>query len=83
MTAAYARTSLVAMTDKQAILKNLPRPGAGDVMPALQGHWKDLDGKYQLTFPIAGKEEEFAAAIENDRLNVSGQGLALVFTRED
>jgi len=87
MTAAYARTSLVAMTDKQAILKNLPRPGAaggpGDVMPALQGHWKDQEGRYQLTFPFAGKEEGFAAAIENDRLNVSGQGLALVFTRED
>src|ERR1019366_8549627 len=55
MIASFAKTSLVAMTDHQAILKNTPPlrlPAAGATVSSgpqtLKGQWKDLDGKYQL-----------------------------------
>src|SRR5439155_22054105 len=89
MAGAFAKTSLVAMTDHQALLKNLPSlklPGKGaaaEPPQTLHGQWKNLDRKYQLTFSGAGKEQEFSAAIEGDRLSVNGEGMGLVFVRED
>src|SRR2546423_1457012 len=48
MMVAFAKTSLVAATDHQAILKNLPAPragvGAASEAQTLQGHWKSLEG---------------------------------------
>jgi len=90
MMAAFAKTSLVAMTDHQAILKNAPQlrlPTTGTAVPSgpqtLKGQWKDLDGKYQLALSGGSKDELLTAAIENGRLTIAGEGLGLAFDRED
>ena len=90
MMAAFAKTSFVAMTDHQAILKNAPQlklPAAGTVPTSgpqeLKGQWKDLDGKYQLALSGGTKDELLTAKIEGDRLTIGGEGLDLVFDRED
>jgi hypothetical protein len=90
MVAAFAKTSFVAMTDHQAILKNVPQvrlpvPGAAPSggPQTLKGQWKDLDGKYQLALSSGAKAEVLTATIEGDRLTVGGEGLGLAFDRED
>ena len=91
MTAAFADTSLVAMTDHQAILKNLPatKPvAAGAAPPAgpqtLKGQWTEaLEGKYQLALSGGAKEESLTAKTDGDRLTMGVAGLDLVFDRED
>jgi hypothetical protein len=90
MLAAFAKTSLVAMTDHQAILKNVPQlrlPAAGAVSAGgpqtLKGEWKNLDGKYKLTLSGGSRDEQVTATVEGDRLTVAGEGLSLVFDRED
>ncbi len=90
MVATFAKTSFVAMTDHQAILKNvpplkLPTPGAVSAggMHTLKGEWKSAEGKYQLTLSGASRDEQVAAAVEGDRLTIAGEGLSLVFDRED
>jgi hypothetical protein len=87
---AYAKTTFLAMIDHQAVLKNLPAlssPTAGAAPAAgsqsLQGQWKNLDGKYQITVSTGGKEAELAAVVEGDRLSITGEGRHLVFSRED
>jgi hypothetical protein len=90
MMSAFAKTSLVAMTDHQAILKNAPQlklPAAGATASGgpqtLKGEWKDLDTKYQLALSGGSKEELLTATIEGDRLTISADGLGLAFDRED
>src|SRR6266568_3417612 len=91
MVVAFAKTSLVAMTDHQAILKNVPQlklPAAGPAPPpvgpqTLQGQWKNLDGKYQLTVSAGGKDEDLSATVEGDRLTIKSNGMTLAFNRED
>jgi uncharacterized membrane protein YvlD (DUF360 family) len=90
MVVAFAKTSLVAMTDHQALLKNapqlrLPTPGAAASggPQTLKGQWKDLDGKYQLDLSSGSKEELLTATIEGDRLTIAGEGISLAFDRED
>jgi hypothetical protein len=89
MVSAFSKTSLVAMTDHQALLKNAPQlklPTAGATasggLQTLKGEWKDLDSKYQLTLASASKEEQLSATIEGDHLTVASE-MALVFDRED
>ena len=90
-TAAFAKTSFVAMTDHQAILKNvsqlrLPAPGAAAPSAGpqtLKGQWKKLDGKYELTLSGGIRDEELTASVEGDRLTIAGPGMGLVFDRED
>jgi hypothetical protein len=86
----FAKTSFVAMTDHQAILKNVPQlklPTAGAApsggMQTLKGQWKNEDGKYQLTLSGGIRDEQLAAAVEGDRLTLGAEGLGLVFDRED
>jgi len=86
MTGSFSKTSFVATTDNQAILKNAPAlkaaaPGASASGPqTFQGQWKNLDVKYQLTFPGV----ELPATVEGDKLTIAGEGgLAMVFNRED
>ena len=91
MVAAFSKTSLVAMTDHQAILKNLPAtkpPAAGAVPPAgpqtLKGQWTAAgDDKYQLALSGTVKDTSLTAKIDGDRLTVGVEGLDLVFDRED
>jgi hypothetical protein len=90
MLAAYSKTSFMAKTDHQAILKSIPqvKPAAAGSPPGfslqtLQGTWKNLDGKYQLTLSTGGREAELAAAVEGERLTITGDGMNLVFNRED
>ena len=90
MVGAFAKTSLVAMTDHQAILKNAPQlklPTAGAAVSSapqtLKGQWKDLDTKYQLALSGGSKEELLTATIEGDRLTIAAEGLGLAFDRED
>jgi muramidase (phage lysozyme) len=90
MVMVFAKTSFVAMTDHQAILKNAPQlklPAAGATASGgpqtLKGEWKDLDTKYQLALSGGSKEELLTATIEGDRLTISADGLGLAFDRED
>jgi len=88
-TVAFAKTSFVAMTDHQAILKNVPQLPAPGAMPAssgpqtLKGEWKRLNGKYQLALSGGAREEEMMASLDGYRLTISGPGLGLVFDREN
>ena len=86
MIGAFSKTSFVAMTDHQAILKNAPPLKAPGAAPAtasgpqtLQGQWQNLDVKYHLTF----SGTELPAIVEGDKLTIGGEGLAMVFNRED
>ena len=86
----FAKTSFVAMTDHQAILKNVPQlklPAAGATPSSgtqtLKGQWEDQDGKYHLTLSGGSRDEQMPAAIENDRLTIAAEGMGLVFDRED
>ena len=90
MVGAFAKTSFVAMTDHQALLKNAPQlrvASAGAVASGgpqtLKGQWKDLDGKYQLTLSGGGRDEQLAATVEGDRLTIAAEGMGLVFDREN
>ena len=91
MVSAFAKTSFVAMTDHQAILKNVPQiklvaagaAPAGSGPQTLKGKWKASDGKYQLAFSGGSRDEELAATLEGDRLTIGMDGLDLAFDRED
>ena len=89
MMAAFAKTSFVAMTDHQAILKEVPPvrlPTAGAAPSGgpqtLKGQWKGAQGKYILSLSGGAKEEQFSATVEGDRLTIGGEGLNLIFDRE-
>jgi hypothetical protein len=87
LAANFDKTSLVAMTDGRAKMKNVPPlklPGAGAPASSspqtMEGRWQSLDGgKYALSF--AGTD--LAAQIEADHLAFKAEGLELVFSRED
>jgi hypothetical protein len=88
--AAYAKTLFEARTDHQALLKNLPAvasptAGAGSAsgLQTFQGQWKNLDGKYQVSLSNGGRQMELTAAVEGDRLTLTGEGRTLVFSREE
>ena len=90
MMTAFAKTSFVAMTDHQAILKNVPqiRPTAVGAASAggpqtLKGQWKAADGKYQLALSGGSRDEVLMANLDGDRLTFGMEGLDLAFDRED
>ena len=80
MAAAFAKTSFVAMTDHQALLKHvpqvrLPTAGAAPGTPqTLKGEWKGEDGKYQLNLSGGSRDEQLTATVEGDRLTIAGAG---------
>jgi uncharacterized membrane protein YvlD (DUF360 family) len=89
MASSFSKTSLVAMTDHQALLKNAPPlklPTLATTTPSglqtFKGEWKDLDNKYQLALATGSKEELLSATIDGDRMTVASE-LPLVFDRED
>jgi hypothetical protein len=89
ITAAYEKTSFVAMTDHRALLKSLPQvrlatAAPGRSLPAqnLDGKWDNQGGKYQLS--MSGGQQEFTGNIEGDRLTINtGEAMNLIFDRED
>jgi hypothetical protein len=89
MTSSFSKTVLVAMTDQQILFKNYPHvkitPGSPPVTESLNvpGQWRSSEGKYALTYTVDGRAEESTASIEGDRVTVTGQGLGMVFIRED
>ena len=90
MLAVFAKTSFVAMTDNQAILREVPPlklPTPGTVPSSgpqtLKGEWKKLNGKYQLSLSGGSRNEQLDVAVEGDRMTVAGEGLGIVFDRED
>ena len=86
MIAAFMKTMLVAVPNRQAILKNFPRnPTAPGEAQTVQGKWEGAEGKYILNF--SGNLGEIPASVEGDRLTVTGGaslgGMNLAFTREN
>lgn len=88
--ATFSKTGFVAKTDHKVTLKNVPGVGspAGAASASgpetLQGQWQSLDGgKYQLSVSMGGKDAELAAVVEGDRLTITGEGMNLVFSREN
>ncbi len=92
ITASFENTSFVAMTDHRALLKSVPQlrlpTAAGAAARSLatqnlDGKWANQGGKYQLSMS-AGGQQEFTGIIEGDRLTINtGEGMNLIFTRED
>jgi hypothetical protein len=84
----FAKASLVAMPNQQALLKNITQlkvvptaaPATGQVT---QGQWTKMDSKYQLTFPLEGKEQQIVASIEGDRMTIQSEGNELALLREN
>lgn len=90
MLAVFAKTSFVAMTDKQAILREvpplkLPAPGVVPTGGAqtLNGEWENLNGRYQLSLSGGSRTEQLAATIEGDRMTIASKEMGIVFDRED
>ena len=86
MVAAYMKTMLVAVPNRQAILKSFPRnPTAPGETQTVQGKWEGAEGKYILNF--SGNLGEIPASVEGDRLTLTGGaslgGMNLAFTREN
>ena len=87
MNAAFAQTELVAMTDRQVLIKSIPQAkvptaavlAAPIATQTLQGQWKSEAGKYQISFSGSG---EVPAVIEGDRLKLTVEGAELVFVHE-
>jgi len=87
MNAAYAQTELVAMTDRQLLIKSIPQAkvptaaalAAPVTIQTLQGQWKNEAGKYQVSLSGSG---EVPATIEGDRLKITVEGAELVFVHE-
>ena len=88
MMGAFSKTSLVAAPNGQAILKNMPPLRQGGTVASsqpstMEGQWKSLDGKYQLSFSGGGRQEELIAMVEGDRLSVTNTAFGLAFDREN
>jgi hypothetical protein len=87
--AAFAQTSLVAMVDRQALLKNLPSlrvpPATQPPAPIqagtqlVQGQWNKTGAQYLFTFSGGA---EAPATVEGDRLRLNYEGTELVFSKE-
>jgi len=91
MTAAFSRTTFMAMPDPggsldqgPAVLRNVPQkqlvPGGPSVGgQSVQCQWSKDVGKYALA--VSGSD--VPATVEGDRLTMGGPGLEMVFDRQD
>lgn len=83
--ASYGKAKFLATTEQEAILKNVPPLGtplsSGGNPENIQGTWKSLgNNRYDLTFPNSGT---ITAEASEDRLVITGTGVALYFNRAD
>jgi hypothetical protein len=87
MVSTYSKTSLVAMTDRKVIMKNVPPLGqtaaSGAGLQTLQGQWTSVDGKYTISVSSGANNQDLAATIDGDRLTIKGSGMDMVFDRQD
>ncbi|MEY2430195.1 MAG: hypothetical protein QOJ40_3080 [Verrucomicrobiota bacterium] len=88
MVVAFSKTTLVAAPNGQAILKSMPplpsgRPAAASQPQTLEGQWKNLDGKYELTFSGGGRQEDMMATVDGDRMSITNTQFGLAFEREN
>lgn len=89
MAVAYAKTSLVAMTDQRALLKDVPHVSTtadGSVttdLQTIQGQWKGGESNYVFTFNMDGRSEEVKGEIRGDRLSLTSEGMGLAFVKSD
>ena len=87
--ASFGGTTLVAMPDHRALLKNYPHVKMVSGTPTtemlnIEGQWARSGDEYTLSYTLDGKAEEATVAIQVDRLTFSpSQGLGLVLVRED
>ncbi len=86
MASAFEKTVLIATTEKQAFVKNLPslKIPAPNAPPApstqnLSGKWDETGGKYLFSFP----GNDLVATLDGGRLSMSSEGMSLVFVHED
>jgi hypothetical protein len=86
----YAGTTLVAMAkpEPRVLIKNYPvvkvvAGAATTELKTVEGEWKEADGNYVMTYSVEGKAEEAAVSIESGRLALTGQGLGLMFLRQN
>lgn len=89
MDTAFGRTTFVATTEHEAILKNVPplkaqAPGTtpSTEMQTLSGDWKEAGGKYQVTLKIDGQPTLMETSVEGNRLTIVTPVIPLVFDRE-
>lgn len=92
LAAAFARTMLVAMTDHNVLVKEVPQTLTPPPVPAnpaipapiptatqtLNGQWKGSNGNYTLTF----QGESVDATVEADRLKMNYGGVEMTFLKE-
>jgi len=83
----FGKTVVVAGPDHQVVLRNMPQiklqpgqPLSAEVQ-TLQGKWKGANGDYE--FDLTSGTDHRTAKIESGRLVVSGEGMAIVFVKED
>ncbi|HVU99823.1 MAG TPA: CvpA family protein [Verrucomicrobiae bacterium] len=84
LAAAFSKASLVATTENEVFLKNVPKTISGTPSGDLQnvkGKWEGDGGKYIVS--VANGGGDLAANADMDRLTLQGEGVNLAFTRED
>jgi len=83
-TEAYAQTILIAGSDNQAFLKNLPNFKSTPPSPETwTGSWTADGDNYDLTLTSNGENKSMTAKISNDRLTLTEGKSTLIFGRED
>ena len=80
--AAYAHTTLVAGSDKQAFLKNLPTFKPGEPSATWTGTWDNADTNYVLMLSLNGAQKSLTAQTGGARLTLKGDQNTLVFDHE-
>jgi hypothetical protein len=79
MQAAFSKTTLVARPDSKVLIKNMPKIGANNAPQQMEGEWKEVGSKYQLSF----SGNDLPATLEIGRLAFKAEGWDMVFSRED
>ena len=91
---AYTNTVFVAGADRQAFLKNLPRPRTqstqrGQAVSATtetaswMGKWKKDGNDYELALSSGGKKQSMPAQVDGSRLTIQDDKTTLVFDRRE
>jgi len=81
---AFTDTTLVAGTDAQAVLKNLPDFQKQPPAPATwKGSWSANGTNYNLSLASNGETKSYAAMVSGARLTLTDDKNTLIFDREN